>query len=366
VQRPSIVRWSAWRALSQPCLAPVRPGNRFSRSAPETLGAGPSSLAAILRIVHGRPSNEDVSRVQAWTDDEFGPFAEAWTARWNELSSELPRCLYHYTTADGIVGIVEAQTIWATDARYLNDTSELSYANDVVQDVARELLERGVGDVAATFLEAASLRLLDSLTTMLDVFVACFCEDGDLLSQWRGYASTNGGYALGFDPGVMRHKTGLALRRVAYDKADQRALVRQPLQFFVDWLSQPEEDAAVNEFRVQTALTEVLYVLSDCLFCFKHPSFREEREWRLVRTTLRDESAEPWPLRWRSSPSGLIPYVELRPNGESPGVSGLLPITEAVVGPHAHPELAKHAFRRLVMGHGLDPAIRGSAIPLRV
>ena len=31
-----------------------------------------------------------------------------------------------------------------------------------------------------------------------DEYIACFCENGDLLSQWRGYGAIGNGYALGF------------------------------------------------------------------------------------------------------------------------------------------------------------------------
>jgi hypothetical protein len=39
------------------------------------------------------------------------------------------------------------------------------------------------------------------LARRLSVFVTCFCEKGDLLSQWRAYArgASGVGYALGFE-----------------------------------------------------------------------------------------------------------------------------------------------------------------------
>jgi hypothetical protein len=45
------------------------------------------------------------------------------TQLWTPAS---PRELYHYTGLDGLVGIVTDRAIWATDARYLNDASELT------------------------------------------------------------------------------------------------------------------------------------------------------------------------------------------------------------------------------------------------
>ncbi|HET8798761.1 MAG TPA: hypothetical protein VFO89_13795, partial [Thermoanaerobaculia bacterium] len=46
----------------------------------------------------------------------------------------LPSNLYHYTTADGLRGILTHGHIWATNVRYMNDRSELTYAREVVFD----------------------------------------------------------------------------------------------------------------------------------------------------------------------------------------------------------------------------------------
>jgi hypothetical protein len=33
-----------------------------------------------------------------------------------------------------------------------------------------------------------------------DVYIACFSEKRDLLSQWRGYGANGEGYVIGIDP----------------------------------------------------------------------------------------------------------------------------------------------------------------------
>ena len=35
--------------------------------------------------------------------------------------------LYHYTTAEGLRGIIEDKAIWASDYRFLNDATEFEY-----------------------------------------------------------------------------------------------------------------------------------------------------------------------------------------------------------------------------------------------
>jgi hypothetical protein len=46
--------------------------------------------------------------------------------------------LYHYTTLDGFVGIIEKQEIWASHVRYMNDSEEVSHG----RFLAIEILKR--------------------------------------------------------------------------------------------------------------------------------------------------------------------------------------------------------------------------------
>jgi hypothetical protein len=36
--------------------------------------------------------------------------------------------LNHYTTLEGMLGVIKSGAIWASDVRYMNDSSELDYA----------------------------------------------------------------------------------------------------------------------------------------------------------------------------------------------------------------------------------------------
>jgi hypothetical protein len=39
-----------------------------------------------------------------------------------------PQTLYHYTTREGLLGILCSGTVWTTNIRFLNDASEYTYA----------------------------------------------------------------------------------------------------------------------------------------------------------------------------------------------------------------------------------------------
>jgi hypothetical protein len=68
-------------------------------------------------------------------------------------------------------------------------------------------------------------------------------------------------------------------------------------------------------------------------------------------------------LKVRPTATGLVPYLETSLADAMPGV-----IAEVVVGPSAHPELARRALEQLLETQGYDAAgmVRHSLIPLRV
>jgi hypothetical protein len=99
---------------------------------------------------------------------------------------------FHYTTYSGLLGIVDSGTLWATNIHHLNDYTEFSHAIELARGV---LLGRRMR-------ENLPESLLDYVSNLgrienLNIYVACFCENGDLLSQWRGY-SGGSGVSIGF------------------------------------------------------------------------------------------------------------------------------------------------------------------------
>ena len=51
--------------------------------------------------------------------------------------------IYHYTGLKGLMGIVEHKRLWATDVRYLNDTSESTYGDARLSALLNEEMSTG-------------------------------------------------------------------------------------------------------------------------------------------------------------------------------------------------------------------------------
>lgn len=86
--------------------------------------------------------------------------------------------LYHYTSREVFWLIMEGESFLARHIMFSNDYKE--------NMIGREKINRAVTDSGENLQE-----------TETSPFMICFCEEGDLLSQWRGYA--NEGVAIEFD-----------------------------------------------------------------------------------------------------------------------------------------------------------------------
>lgn len=52
-----------------------------------------------------------------------------------------PQVLYHYTTREGLNGILSTGGVWATNIRFLNDASEYRFPQSNFLQKLREILE---------------------------------------------------------------------------------------------------------------------------------------------------------------------------------------------------------------------------------
>jgi len=85
--------------------------------------------------------------------------------------------LFHYTNLEALRGILESGTLWATDARYLNDSSEfqlmwdkiLPYFNDYYSKAGQKIKEQyGLDqDTFARFIAQDSLNTTRILKSIL-------------------------------------------------------------------------------------------------------------------------------------------------------------------------------------------------------
>lgn len=263
-----------------------------------------------------------------------------------------PDILHHYTTADGVLGIIRTERLWATSARYMNDASEISYGRDLVCSVIREECSGQLGLVKEWLsgFEGVVERTHDRHET----YITCFCEADDLLSQWRAYGAGRG-FALAFYAPPLSRIEGSTIFRVEYHRPTQEAAVRETLRIhiaeFMAALAKRDKD------RIPYLSAGLALLLSLWVVAFKHPSFSEEREWRLTPLVIEKQLV-------RSDRGWLRPYVEVSLREQQ---TQRMPLHHITHGPSPHPELEKRALQLLIQDTAYgDVPITGSVVPLRV
>jgi nuclear transport factor 2 (NTF2) superfamily protein len=287
--------------------------------------------------------------------------------------------VYHYTSADGISGIIDKHEIWMSNTAFMNDTTELKalekatgikdsdFTNDAVKEAWRRRGNRA------------------GIHEMNQYYMASFSKKKDSLEQWRAY----GNFCIGFDATKLAIKRHISLYECLYNEDAIREWILAE-EKIPEWTSLPDEDQRNN------AAYNLLYVAS---MKYKNKCFSTEEEIRLVATSYHNwgyldspgRHEDDLPIHFR--PHRLygfpVPYLKFfieresnnRPQGtqetepqwkerklneEAAKPRELLPITEVIVGPMAYQREAITACNILLSERGYKQLpVTVSDIPYR-
>ena len=260
------------------------------------------------------------------------------------MSAAPPPLLFHYTTYAGFLGVLESRALWASCVRQLNDAREYQHTFDLLHNRILVMPRRASGAYSRLFLTPYREAL--AATPARDAYVACFSGGGDELGLWRAYSGRGAGIAMGFATSeliAMRQTTGFALRPCIYCVKDQLRALRN---LHVKCMSQEGDEGPrimVDEIAEMAAV-------------FKHWSFTEEREWRLVGSAIAAGAT-----RFRAGPGMIVPYVVLPLPLGSAHV-----LKEIVVGPSPYASDVCAAVELALTSNGVDSCrVIASASPYR-
>jgi hypothetical protein len=277
----------------------------------------------------------------------------------------MARLLYHYTNAAGLIGILRSEKLWASDAWFLNDSMEIIYARDQMLAAIRRESAKTEDPTRAKILRFTEETMRDPTGHELPtLYVSCFCEDGDLLSQWRAYGREQG-FAIGFDPEVLQQ---IEVTQDARSRVRQKITDIPPYLLHVVYGEDPASIAISQAIETMgygqsggghygvVAVNEVAWYVLPVLCRIKHPTFREEREWRLVYVIWYDQQEQI--ARFRPSSIGIVPYIEvpLTPSA----------IRQIVLGPGNHLDTRRDGVKAMLRTLGRNEIeVEASDSPLR-
>lgn len=274
-----------------------------------------------------------------------------------------PSVLYHYCSAETFKAITANRCIWLSDAAHMNDATEGRWIDEIVARL------RSVEQEWVQWCEAGHIWH-DYKLFKASFYIACFSEQGDLLSQWRAYADDGRGVSIGFDFGELSLPTGLtftevfhmnalgsALDRVVYEEEAQMEAVRRVFRYIDRWA---RSEAALNSYFREAVVDTGRDCLGYLSRLLKHPGFQEEREWRIVYDGRSDRKAmgiDPAPRR-RLRGETEIAYFELGFRAAAQ------PIRRVLLGPKC--PLSVEEVSELLANAGYQGAeVKRSVVPYR-
>lgn len=294
-------------------------------------------------------------------------------AKLNHPINEDTDIIYHYTTPEKFLSIVNNQSFYFTNLNYLNDRKEFHHGVDLILQVIDGLSSNDVTKIIFEKIKNNIQYIHKSAR-----YVSCFSCNGDLLSQWRAYANQGKGISIGFDITSINYFAAgnLESKYILYSEKYQTEIIEEIIKIYIDFFMSIREFYDWDEHGFESLVaTSMLDFLGGVITSFKHPSFSEEREFRLEwEIDGKMNKLEESDVKFRSSETLIIPYLNLQyldweasKKPEYPDLIRRLPIKEIIIGPSLEYEPNKQAISSLLQGLGYDEVkILQSQIPYRI
>lgn len=288
--------------------------------------------------------------------------------------------LFHYTSSEGLYGILESGCFWATHFRFLNDNNEFFAAKKSLRsfvecEVRKKIAALKVSGIislkdgvtikglseheANTVVEAMYTTTLNlSAPFVFSTFVSNQnskdFQNGRLL-HWATYGR-NGGYAIQINPHklaqlIWGRKDNLLSQKVVY----VGEMVPPELSSEYDAigkLAQEMIEAILHERLEQVDVTKGGQAFMSVASRIKDAFFEEEQEARIVLLRLKEPVGGyvPPEVFMRHTKGGAVPYVKLF---EGRLLADTNPIEAIVTGPHSDRERRVEALSLYLEAKGL-------------
>jgi hypothetical protein len=258
--------------------------------------------------------------------------------------------VWHYTSGNGLISIIESGSIFATQVSCLNDATEIRYSAMRLREAITALLLNMEDDQPETRFAKRYAELLQDdeaapNSAVLPYFVACFSSLEDDLSQWRSYGGGENGYAIGVVVKDLFGTLNSLVARVNYDPEMHLTLAKEAaeatVRFYKEGLA-AGIDGWDNVFLTawDSALTQLAPIVKD-------PGFAVEKEVRVIHQLQDYELSQ---LKVRQRKTMMSRHLPMR--FPSVGQTPRLPICKVVVGPCRHREITRISVDTLLRTHG--------------
>lgn len=253
--------------------------------------------------------------------------------------------LFHYTTANGLLGILQRNCLWSSAYYCANDGSELNAVRNFLTPVFREMSHKMIeaddprvqtfsrrGVPIWEYSDKFEDMIISFALNFFSVFITCFCKANTkedfthgLLSQWRGYG-TDGGYAIQFnrsklqaviDQGNKQGRWEYDMQDVAYSAENRfKTVLFEHTEAFksaylkhLDYLANHAFDDTPMPSPLANLVHGPLESLLDFLIYTKNAHFREENECRIGVVSPTKPNLQELPVDYFNRKGLIVPFL---------------------------------------------------------
>lgn len=341
----------------------------------------------------------EIERNQNMAESPILNFQELYRKHCSEETNTRFLELWHYTSADGLLGIVRNEKsehgklhFWFTRSDCLNDTSEGTHILFLFRQVCSELLQENT--ITQSFYDAIKnaeipnhqfvnfpVPARENFTheSILDcvpchAYICSFSLKEDSLDMWRYYSKGTGGYGLKCysllfdkykdyeysDYEVDAMFSLIRSYRVIYSDEEKKQILKD---IITDTFSAYKNSDKMEEDKYQEAKGFIQYTLKIFQFQFKHECYSSEQEYRFVfyvpynKPELLENKMPN--IKFRTQNGMPIPYIDLTVESGSSYLSGVL------ISPFVENDNALTTTTDYLTQCGFNCTVKKSELPVR-
>jgi len=285
--------------------------------------------------------------------------------------------IYHYTNIQGLEGIIKSKSFWMTDFKYMNDYKEIIHGLELVDNIVRDLEKYNKYEEKEEYFNIWKKFIKKGIKKR--ICISCFsADDGDSLSQWRGYGNNGAGISIGLksNSSFWNYNPLALLKKVIYDTNEQKKIIENIMHTYLivsDW-GDKNEKVFLNPKKMAKSCITSIY---EHITYFKDNSFEDEKEVRWVyksdNSYLKMAKLKKPEKEFRISENKIIPYLSSNNIPESKSKylptqkRDTLPIEDIVVGPQKDADLIVSGIKELLKANGYkNVKVRRSTVPYRL
>ena len=276
--------------------------------------------------------------------------------------------IYHYTSPEGVEGIIKNSFLFATDNTYLNDRMEGWQVFNVLKDNLNDYFKNNYSIKNEIENRINELKKRVNDPNWFDSYVVSFSLNRDSLEMWNYYTKgdDNLGYNLEFytaklrknfvicekenDGNITKYSNIVAKEGyVVYKLEEQKKIIADIIrQIDID-------DEKIRSYYIVRKLWEVgRFIKKEC--------FSFEREYRYLFSFIHDQDGVLTPKRdkYRTKKGIMIPYQEAKFKRKA--------LTGVTCSPSLEGERAINGVKRLLLNYDYsvdDNSIIQSNVPIR-